>query len=152
MKRRSVVSVTITKSLHTVDRSYNFLPNSSFSLLLYPTATTIIKPVSLSIQQTQQTAVLWLWKNRASVSSAVFGNHLAHENQSKLPVGSTKSYGETGHLSPNSLSTLIFTDSIAKGILYFAISLYDNDKHWYFGKNSCYDSKFLPELRLVLCR
>ena len=30
--------------------------------------------------------------------------------------------------------------------------VYDQDKHCYFGKNSCYNSKFLPEIRLVLCR
>ena len=34
--------------------------------------------------------------------------------------------------------------------LYFGTSLYDQDKHWYFGKNSCCDSKFLPGKRLVL--
>ena len=26
--------------------------------------------------------------------------------------------------------------------LYFGTSLYDQDEHWYFGKNSCCDSKF----------
>ena len=29
--------------------------------------------------------------------------------------------------------------------LYFGTSLYDQDKHWYFGKNSCCDSKFCQE-------
>ena len=36
--------------------------------------------------------------------------------------------------------------------LYFGTNLYDQDKHWYFGENSCYVSKFLPGIRLVLCR
>ena len=48
--------------------------------------------------------------------TSVFGNYLTDENQSKLAVGSAKSYIETVHLSPNSSNTLIFTDSIAKGI------------------------------------
>ena len=49
--------------------------------------------------------------------SPVFGNHLTDENQSKLPIGSAKTgYSEMLHLSPNSSNTLIFTDSVAKGI------------------------------------
>ena len=39
-----------------------------------------------------------------------------------------------------------------KKYLYFGTSLYNQDKHWYFGKKSCYNSKYLPEIRLVLCR
>ena len=40
-------------------------------------------------------------------TSPVFGNYLADENQSKLPIGSVKkSYSETAHLSPNSSNTL----------------------------------------------
>ena len=38
-----------------------------------------------------------------------------------------------------------------KKYIYFGASLYDQDKHWYFGKNSCCDLKFLPGIRLVLC-
>ena len=50
-------------------------------------------------------------------TSPVFGNHLTDENQSKLLIGSVKKgYSETVHLSPNSSNTLIFTDSIVKGI------------------------------------
>ena len=50
-------------------------------------------------------------------TSPVFGNHLTDENESKLPIGSAKKgYSETLHLSQNSSNTLIFTDSIAKGI------------------------------------
>ena len=50
-------------------------------------------------------------------TSPVFGNHLTDGNQSKLPIVSAKkSYSETVHLSPNSSNTLIFTNSIAKGI------------------------------------
>ena len=32
--------------------------------------------------------------------------------------------------------------------LYFGTSLYDQDKHWYFGKNSCCDSKFFPGIQI----
>ena len=55
--------------------------------------------------------------NALRPTSPVFGNHLTDENQSKLPIGSAKkAYSETARLSPNSSNTLIFTDSIAKGI------------------------------------
>ena len=55
--------------------------------------------------------------NALRPTSPVFGNHLTDEIQSKLPIGSAKkAYSETVHLSPNSSNTLIFTDSIAKGI------------------------------------
>ena len=51
-------------------------------------------------------------------TSPVFSNHLTDENyQSKLPIDSSKKrYRETVNLSLNSSNTLIFTDSIAKGI------------------------------------
>ena len=55
--------------------------------------------------------------NALRPTSPVFGNHLTDENQSKLPIGSAKkTYSETVRLPPNSSNTLIFTDSIAKGI------------------------------------
>ena len=55
--------------------------------------------------------------NARRPTSPVFVNGLTDENQSKLPTGSAKKcYSETVHLSPNSSNTLIFTDSIAKGI------------------------------------
>ena len=55
--------------------------------------------------------------NALRPTSPFFGNHLTDENQSKLPIGSAKkAYSETVRLSPNSSNTLIFTDSIAKGI------------------------------------
>ena len=55
--------------------------------------------------------------NALRATSPVFGNHLTDENQRKFLRGSAKkAYSETVHLSPNSSNTLIFTDSIAKGI------------------------------------
>ena len=36
-----------------------------------------------------------------------------------------------------------------KKYLYFEISVYDRDKHCYFGKHSCYISKFFSEKQLV---
>ena len=55
--------------------------------------------------------------NALRPTSLVFGNHLTDENQIKLPIVSAKkTYSETVRLPPNSSNTLIFTDSIAKGI------------------------------------
>ena len=53
-------------------------------------------------------------------------------------------------LLQNIKSMFLKCKKIDEKYLHFGISLYDQDKHWYFGKKSCYDLKFLQEIRLGL--
>ena len=57
-------------------------------------------------------------------ASSVFSDHLADENyQSKLPIGSAKkTFSKTVNPSTNSSNTLLFTNSIAKGICMYEFS------------------------------
>ena len=69
------------------------------------------------VEEDKNSRIAFSEANVLRPTSPVFGNHLTDENQSKLPIGSSKKvYSKMVHFSPNSSNTLIFTDSIAKSI------------------------------------